>query len=281
MQYLRQHQSPHNNAFSSAAKIFVRSLFMGFGFLISMAVMAQVDRPIGINLSSVHDYSTEFVFVDAFKQSRSWISHNADGTGPWDTGVPIPLDENGYPLSIPYDNGQNAPQAVRALMLWDLTEPFPSGRYRLIVEGEGQVSLEFGASGTFTCPVDTLVSVTGGLALRIDASSEENPISNIKFIRPEYTDQFENKTFTDDFLEFLEDFDVIRFMDWLRTNNSPVRQWSDRSSRDYYTQTLSSGVAWQYLVQLANETEKDIWINIPHRANDNYVTQLARFLKKT
>jgi len=242
--------------------------------------MAQIDRPVGINLSSVTDYSTEFVFVDAFNQSRSWISHNADGTGPWDTGVDIPLSENGYPLVIPYDNGQNAPQSVRTLMLWDLTEPFPSGKYRLIVEGEGQVSLEFGASGTFTCPVDTLVTVADALALRIDASSEENPISNIQFIRPEYVNQFENKTFTDDFLAFLEDFQVIRFMDWMRTNNSPVQKWSDRSSSDYYTQTLSSGVAWKYVVQLANETAKNIWINIPHRADDNYVTQLAHFLQE-
>jgi hypothetical protein len=280
MPFSQQQYSPRPHALSSDLQVFVRSLFLSLCFLFSIAVAAQVERPIGINLSSVVDYSTEFVFTDAFKQSRSWISHNADGTGPWDTGINIPLDENGYPSSIPFDNGQNAPQAVRALMLWDLTEPFPSGSYPLIVEGEGQISLQFGATGTFTCPVDTLVSVSGGLALRIDASSQSNPISNIQFIRPEYTDQFENQTFTDDLLAFLEDFQVIRFMDWLRTNNSPVQQWSDRSTPNYYTQTLNSGVAWEYLVQLANETEKDIWITIPHGADDNYVTQLARVLEE-
>lgn len=246
----------------------------------SAAVDAQVERPVGINLSSVHDYSTEFLFIDAFKQSRSWISHNADGTGPWDTGINIPLGPNGYPLSIPYDNGQNPPQAVRTLMLWDLPDPFPAGEYRLIVEGEGQVSLQFGASGTFTCPVDTLVSVSGGLALRIEASSEDSPISNIQFIRPEYTEIYPNHTFAESFLNFLDDFQVLRYMDLLRTNNSPVRQWSDRSSPNYYTQTLSSGVAWAYLVQLANEAKKDIWINIPHQADDNYIVQLAMFLEE-
>jgi len=69
-------------------------------------------------------------------------------------------------------------------------------------------------------------------------------------------------------------------MDLLRTNNSPVRQWSDRSSPNDYTQTLSSGVAWEYIVQLANESEKDLWINIPHQADDNYMVQLALFLEE-
>ena len=220
---------PRRSPFNSFGVIVQFLLFMG-GIWISTPLGAQVERPVGINLSSVHDYSTEFLFIDAFKQSRSWISHQADGTGPWDTGVSIPLGENGYPLAIPYDNGQNPPQAVRTLMLWDLPDPFPTGEYRLIVEGEGQVSLRFGASGTFTCPVDTLVSVSGGVALRIDASSEPNPISNIQFIRPEYTNTFQDHTFTDALLDFLEDFQVIRCMDLLRTNNSPVRQWSDRSS---------------------------------------------------
>jgi len=264
----------------SSFKVLPRILLVCVSIWISIPAGAQVERPVGINLSSVHDYSTEFLFIDAFKQSRSWISHHADGTGPWDTGVPIPLGENGYPLSIPYDNGQNPPQAVRTLLLWDLPAPFPTGEYRLIVEGEGQVSLRFGASGTFTCPVDTMVSVSGGVALRIDASSEGNPISNIQFIRPEYADSVHDHTFTNALLDFLDDFQVIRCMDLLRTNNSPVQQWTDRSSPGYYTQTLSTGVAWEYIVQLANESEKDIWINIPHRADDNYIVQLALFLEE-
>jgi len=264
----------------SFCSVITRIFCVSVSIFLSIAVWAQVERPVGINLSSVHDYSTEFLFTDAFKQSRSWISHHADGTGPWDTGVQIPLGENGYPLAIPYDNGQNPPQAVRTLMLWDLPDPFPAGEYRLIVEGEGRVSLRFGASGTFTCPVDTLLSVSGGVALRIDASSEQNPISNIQFIRPEYINTFQDHTFTESLLDFLDDFQVIRCMDLLRTNNSPVRQWSDRSSPNDYTQTLSSGVAWEYIVQLANESEKDLWINIPHQADDNYMVQLALFLEE-
>lgn len=266
--------------FRSLATIsLTRAIITALLMLSFASSFGQVERPIGINLSPVTDFSTEFVFVDAFRQSRIWISHNADGSGAWDTSINIPLDENGYPLAIPYDDGVNPPQAVRALVLWDLPEPFPSGEYRLIVEGEGQVSMEFGASGTFTCPVNTLVSVTGASAIRIDASSAENPISKIRLIRPGYTDGLEDQTFTDDFLTFLEDFQVIRFMDWMQTNNSPLTQWSDRTQADFYTQTTAAGVAYEYITELANNLEKDIWINIPHQAEDSYVTELAEFLE--
>jgi hypothetical protein len=38
-------------------------------------------------------------------------------------------------------------------------------------------------------------------------------------------------------------------------------------------------VAWEYAVELANQLDKDLWINIPAKANDNYVQQLAQYLK--
>jgi hypothetical protein len=249
-------------------------------FFILGHASAQPERPVGINLSPVSDFSTEFVFTDAFKQSRAWISHNADGSGPWDTGISIPANEHGYPLSIPYEDGVNPAQSVRALVLWDLVDPFPTGTYRLVVEGEGQVTLEFGASGTFQCPVDTLVSIQAASAVRIDVSDEANPISKIRLIRPGYIDAPNEQTFTDEFLGFLEDFQVIRFMDWMQTNNSPLSQWADRTHPETYTQTLNTGVAYEYMVELANLVEKDIWINIPHLANDEFIVALADFLQE-
>ncbi|WP_020534492.1 T9SS type A sorting domain-containing protein [Lewinella cohaerens] len=241
-------------------------------------LLSAQERPIATNLTSVHDYSTELVFTDAFKQSREWISFQADGNGPWDTQVAVPLSEQGYPLEIPYDDGVNPPQSVRALLLWDINEALPLGQYRLLVEGSGTVSLRFGASGVFQCPVDTMVTVTSGVSVEIEASSVEDPITDIKFIYPDYVDTYEEQVFTNELLTFLDDFQAIRFMDWLRTNNSNVTSWSGRSRYDYFTQSTAKGVAWEYVVELANLLEKDVWINIPHQANDDYLQQLANFL---
>jgi hypothetical protein len=40
------------------------------------------------------------------------------------------------------------------------------------------------------------------------------------------------------------------------------------------------GVAWEHVVELANATGKDLWINIPVAATDDYVGELARMLKR-
>jgi fibronectin type 3 domain-containing protein len=40
----------------------------------------------------------------------------------------------------------------------------------------------------------------------------------------------------------------------------------------------SQGVAWEYMIMLANTTHHDMWINIPVSADDDYVTQLASLI---
>lgn len=257
----------------------MKRLFLSLLFL-PLIGNAQINSPIGTNISSVHDYSTEFVFTDAFKQCREWIPFDADGAGDWDSQVNIPLAENGYPLEIPYDNGTDFPQKIRSLVLWDLPEgSFPSGYFRLKVEGTGSVRLNFGATGTYTTPIDTLVYANNATIIEIEYSDVTDPISNIQFILPDYVNDYEDKTFTDEFTSFLADFQCLRFMDWLRTNFSPIETWEERSKLNYYTQTTSKGVAWEYVIELSNLLNKDIWINVPHKANDTYIEQLANFLQ--
>ncbi len=238
-------------------------------------------RPIGINISGIADYSTEFSFTDAFKQSRKWIPFNADGTGGWTSNIEVPLNEKGFPSQIPYDNGVDTPQKLRTLLLWSLPEnTFPEGNFRLIVKGKGKIRLSGGARGEYETPIDTEVYANDGVILQIESSDVNNPISDIKFILPEYTKNYKTKTFTNEFVSFLADFQTIRFMDWLKTNNSNVAKWSDRNRKNNYTQSLKNGVAWEYVIELSNLLKKDLWINIPHKADDDYIKQLAILLEK-
>lgn len=248
--------------------------------LCSTTLPAQSNRPVGINLSGVSDYSTEFVFADAMKQCREWIPFNADGSGPWDTGLDVPLSAGGYPTHVPFDDGVHPPQKLRTLVLWDLPpESFPRGLFRLVVTGKGQVRLRFGANGLYDVPVDTLVPANGGVAIEIERSDSSNPITQIQFVLPGYALSKPIPTFTDEFLRFLDYFECLRFMDWLRTNFSPVSRWGERSVAQYYTQATPKGVAWEYVAELCNETHKDLWINIPHKADDEYIVQLAMLLE--
>jgi hypothetical protein len=249
------------------------------GIATSVHLHAQVTRPVGINISYVADYSTELVFTNAFLQCRDWISCNANNTGPWDTQISVPLRPDGYPIELPYDDGVNLPQKLKTLMIWDLFSATPTGTFRLKSSGTGQIKLTNGATGTYNSPVDTLVQVTGGVILELMASDINDPVHDIKFILPGYINTYQTQTFTSEFLDFLSDFQVIRFMDFTNTNGSPVVSWSDRTTPDYYTQGKFGGVAWDYVVQLANITQKDIWINIPHKADNAFLDSLANFLQ--
>jgi len=244
---------------------------------------AQIVRPIGTNLSSIQDWSSEYVFVDVFNQCREWIPHEYGPSAPWSSSVTIPLGINGYPLEIPYNNGVDPPQAIRTLMFFgSLQNRYPTGNYRLIASGTGQISLKFAANGTFTCPIDTLIWVDsnlGGFALEIDTSIASDPVRDIHFIMPGFGSTYLTNPFNPDLLNFIGDFQVIRFMDWMKTNGSPITSWSNRNTQNYYTQTLDNGVAYEHIINLCNLTQKNPWICIPHKANDNYITQLATIFR--
>ena len=251
--------------------------------LSSFSLFAQTERPVGINLNGVVDWSPEYVFVDVFKQSRSWIAHDNVGGAPWSSGVAVPLRSDGFPVEIPYDNGVDHPQQVRsALFCGELEGRYPSGQYRLMVSGTGRVSFWVAASGTYDCPIDTLINVNsdaGCVFMEIEDSRVDDPLHDIRLVMPGHHDDYEAHPFHPALLDFVADFQVIRFMDWMKTNGSPNAAWTDRTLPTDYTQTLDSGVAYEYLIELCNRTGKDAWICVPHRADDEYITQLATLLR--
>jgi hypothetical protein len=101
------------------------------------AAAAPTHPPLGINLSGVVDWSSEIVFVDAFKSSRPWLSQ-AQGK-PFGQGGELALDEQGNVTSL------REGQWAEALMYVDIGSHYPGGKYILTYEGEGEVQI--GGSG--------------------------------------------------------------------------------------------------------------------------------------
>ena len=110
-------------------------------------------------------------------------------------------------------------------------------------------------------------------------------ITNLRLIRPGYAGD-STQVYTNEFLDSLAPFSTIRFMGFTETNNSDpaypaVTDWSDRHVITDATQQsygAKHGAAWEYVALLANQTGKDIWINIRASATDDYVRQLATLL---
>jgi hypothetical protein len=84
--------------------------------------------------------------------------------------------------------------------------------------------------------------------------------------------------FHPDFLARLRGVSTLRFMDWGRTNGSDIEHWEGRATPTM-PQGGYRGVSFELMIDLANETDTDAWINVPHRADDRYVEELAKLVK--
>jgi hypothetical protein len=106
------------------------------------------------------------------------------------------------------------------------------------------------------------------------ATNPANYLRNIRFIMPGFESSYQTQPFNPLFLQRLGSYRALRFMEWMQTNNSTERNWSDRPTTSDYTWTLR-GVPLEVLIQLANATGMAPWFNIPAQATDSYVQQFA------
>lgn len=102
-------------------------------------------------------------------------------------------------------------------------------------------------------------------------------VSSIKIFRPWYIN--DDKIFTNEFLKAFKNSKIIRTMDLTLTNWSSQEFWSDRNPEYNPIQTWHKWFSWEYIIKLANTLWQDIWINIPHKANDEYINNLAVLFK--
>jgi hypothetical protein len=227
--------------------------------------------PVGINLSGVNDWSTQWPFVDVFKASRPWISQR-QGTA-WGEGGPVKLTAQGWVAAL------EPGQLVETIVMMD--RRFPAGNYTLLYEGEGDISFVFDNAKIISRePGKLVVQVRPnevGIFMRLKGINPNNPLRNIRFIMPGFETTYQTQPFHPLFLQRLKPFQVIRFMDWGGTNHSKQREWSDRPTVDRPTQ--ATGVALDYQIQLANTLKINPWFTLPAEASDDYVRQFATMVR--
>ena len=230
--------------------------------------------PLGMNLSGVVDWSEEIVFVDVFRAARPWISQ-AQGK-PWGQGGPLALDAKGNVLSLA--EGQSAESVV-----WTgFDQRFPSGRFTCLYEDDGDLEFLQDAKILERSPGKLIVDVQpkhGGAHLKLTRVNPKDPVRNIRLILPGHEKTYREQPFHPDFLARWKGFAAFRFMDWARTNDSKIAEWSDRPTLDMHSQAMR-GVAPELMIELANRLEVDAWFCIPHLAKDDYVRQFARLVKE-
>lgn len=262
---------------------------------------------VGTNLTTMKDYMSEWPFVDVFKKSREWISGGAAAPGAshgaWATQDPLDLDEHGWVRSL------RPGQIARTLLFWNETQKiqYPRGDYVVLYDGKGR--LEYvNADVIESRPGRQVVRADpqrGGIGLFLTATDPKDYLRNIRIIMPggscsndgykacasaaacgvggqcvPFEQTYAEQIFHPTFLDRIKTYSTLRFMDWMATNGSAQRDWMDRPKVDDARWTVK-GVPLEILADLANRISADAWVNVPHLATPEYVTEMAKLLAKT
>jgi hypothetical protein len=258
------------------------------------ASAARKRAPLGTNLDGINDWSASFPFVDAMKRSREWASTN-DNT--WEDQKQLLQDESGWIKQL--GKGQYA----RTLLFWDVSQ-YPAGDYVMKYDGTGTFDY-MGARAAGKKIGREIIRGDGKSNLALLIKSIPTPSAYphpIKVLMPggacsddstQYCDaktkcagsaqcvafehNAEQQIFHPKFLQKLAPFSVVRFMDWMKTNESKERLWKDRPKPSDVR--WRDGVPLEIMVALANRVKVDPWFNIPNAADDEYVTKFATYVR--
>jgi hypothetical protein len=265
-------------------------LFLSLGIVgtSSAATTANMNSPLGSNLQGVSYYSSEMPFLNAFATGGSWLTN-----GPtYDTGEEqyLQLDANGYPTTLTASAADpNKPQLftnVQMLMYYNMPKTangyYPSGNYIVLYDGAGTIKYGLDAKLVSSSPGRDIINVANavyGISFIISATDPAhtgNYIRNIRVVQAAYESSLAaGQMFNPAFLSAIQNFRIIRFMDWLETNNNTLVNWANRPVPTNAFWGLGNGVPIEVAVNLANAVSADAWLNVPHMATDDYITQMA------
>ncbi|MEB3358756.1 MAG: hypothetical protein VKK04_18665 [Synechococcales bacterium] len=240
-------------------------------------------RQLGTNVNPLVDWSTEQPFIDVFKFSRPW-SPQVNGQRDPSKANLLNVDENGWLKSMRAKDGSTTFSTVHASVLGN--DYHKGGRYTVLYDGQGTLQYGGGAKlvGSASRAGRHVIDVKAGqnILLEIAATDPKGTgdyIRNIRVVREDLEDDLQRgEVFNPEFLEKMDPYSVVRFMNWMDTNNSKQGQWSDRPTPE--DSTYFKGAPVEVMVELANEMGADPWFNMPHLATPDYIENFARTVQE-
>ena len=248
---------------------------------------------LGMNLGANRDWQGEYKYADFMKVSRPWASgllayQGSAGyvPGAWQDAQPIILDAQGWVT-------RTAPhQVVRTLLGWSPNLRLPDGKYTVTYRGRGTLIYEGAATKIVaeSCPGRDIVQVTarqvgsisnGGWSLGITDTDPTDYVRNIQIAPPGYDGLLDTVTFHADLVNALQPFSTVRWVQPQAINETAVDtmvRWADRPHLDD-ARWVVKGVPLEVPIRYSNETMAHAWLNVPARANDDFVRQMATLIR--
>ena len=102
---------------------------------------------------------------------------------------------------------------------------------------------------------------------------------NITVVKQDNIPAFESgQIFNPIWLERLDGFVTLRFMDWMQTNHSRQQLWRGRPRPTDFSWAIE-GVPVEIMTLLANRLNADPWFTLPHLADDDYARRFATLVR--
>jgi hypothetical protein len=249
-----------------------------------------------ITLGGVKDWQSTIPFTDVFLNGRGpAVAQTGESTNT----SSLDLDASGWQMTTA--SGYNT-----SYYLSTEIPRFASGNYVCTYDGglsswpSTDVKMKGGVSETTKVhgQIDFSYDGSGHMYFNIkptDASgmTSSTYIYNIKVLHEDDVATYDRDTniWRQDYLDSLDDFSMLRMLDMGNVNNNPTVSWSQRPHTgelntnshifriEYPTVVEPKGAPLEWMIDLCNRKDCDIWIQIPHRADNDYVTQLATFVK--
>ncbi len=248
---------------------------------------------LGVNQTSLADWDGTRMFADAMKQSRGWCVVGSN------CATLVPSDAQGWPTQD-------------FLVIPVAGPPELNGTYLVQFQGLANVAIQFGY-GTFsvagtnyggtlpsgagynaaTNTTSALLTITPATGINVfinftstqrsAAAAVNTGITALHMMRPtapgSATPYGPAQLFNGALEAVVSGFTTVRYMGYLDTNASTIANWGQRILPALPVQATPNGGALEYMVMFANETGKDVWLNLPVSANNDYVRKLAQLLR--
>jgi len=253
----------------------------------SLARTPSDPAPVSCSIDGIADYSRTLHFCDLAKQSRRFGSAQS----PYDGNCTLAAD--GWPAQDQFG-------------VIFITLPAGAPPAGVLIDGVYTLSFAGNASAGLSFPASTvsLLNLTYDAAADATTAFLEVPaqnngqlwvgfrgasvggapgLKNVTLLQPGCS-LSDPLAFSPRLVALVQRFDSLRFMDLLQTNGSPQARWADRrlAADPSYAfapeGTNKSGVPWEVAAKLVNAVGRDMWINIPAKADDDYIAQLAALL---
>ena len=236
--------------------------------------------PLAVGLNGLHDWSTAQPFLDHFKMARPWTGMVGGRFGV----IPFPelqaagaIDPQGWLLSVP-----PGVEAVSTVLLTELDANALdlAERYVMTWQGQAEVTVH-GASNLERdgnrIRFDFAPDAQHYLEIRVSAVTQ--PLHDIRVIQQDNLARHAaGRVFRCEWLDLIRDYRLLRFMDWMLTNDSVQQDWDNRPRIDdaFYTWR---GAPVEVMVRLCNEIGADGWFNIPHLATPVWIARFAGHIR--